>query len=108
MSRVYVPGALTEVIAWFDAGAVPAGAPAFGISEASRAEHPDADEEELEYLATVEAHAAVAAGRPAVVALDVADQGGQTLAADVPVSRWAAVFVDDLQWYSVAEIEHLR
>ncbi len=55
--------------------------------------------------------------RRATLAVDVApadvaaaDPGitSMTLCADVPRSAWAALFVDDLQWYAIDEIAHLR
>lgn len=108
MIRVYVPGALTEVIAWFDAGGVPAGTGVHCVSEQLRAANPDADDEELEYLATQAAHAAVAAGRPVVLAVDVTELAEGVLIEDAEVADWAALFVDDLQWFAVDEIDLLR
>lgn len=103
-----MPGDLAQVIAWYEAGTIPVGTTAFGVDEALRAQNPEADDEELEYLATVAAHAAVTRGRPAVVALDVSHEPRGELAVDVPMADWAAVFVDDLQWFAVAEIGNLR
>ena len=107
MIRAYVPASLPQVLDWQEAGAIPAGTPVFGVTSALRAAHPEADDEELEYLATAAAHAAVDAGRPAVIAIDVAALH-DTLAADVPIRHWAALFVDDLQWYAVSELDALR
>ncbi|HQR80804.1 MAG TPA: hypothetical protein PLT68_11340, partial [Actinomycetota bacterium] len=81
-----------------------------------------ADEEELEFLATKAAEeistvAAMTSGlRRATLAIDLAaDQtepirGGLTslrTRSEVPIAYWAALFVDDLEWYAVTEIPHL-
>jgi hypothetical protein len=121
--RAYVPSTLPQVVAWHEAGAIPAGTPINAVTPALRSGYPDADEEELEFLATKAAEelstvAAMTSGqRRATVAVDVpasnADvvAGGttsMTLTADVPLADWAALFVDDLEWYAIAEIPHLR
>ena len=108
MTRAYVGADLTQVLAWYDAGVIPAGTRAVSVTSALRQAHPEADEEELEFVATEVAHAQ-AAGRPAVVAIDVDGLNpNDTLVADVPVGRWAALLVDDLQWYAVSEVDSLR
>ena len=122
MIRAYVPSTLPHVVDWHTLGAIPAGTAITAVTEALRANYPQADEEELEFLATKAAEevstvAAMTSGqRRAAVAVDVpADKahpvaGGMTsmtLSADVPVADWAAVFVDDLEWYAVDEIVHL-
>lgn len=89
---------LPRVIAWFDAGAIPAGSPAHTAA---------GDDEELEFAATQAARDSVVQGRPAVVAVD-ADVVDGALAAEVPVAAWAALFVDELEWYAISEIEGLR
>jgi hypothetical protein len=79
------------------------------VTEQYRKAHPQADEEELEFLATAAADArsaelAQTAGeRRATVAVDVEDP-----ASAVPVSQWAAVFIDDLQWHAVSELDHVQ
>lgn len=123
MLRAYVPSTLPEVVAWHAAGAIPAGTPINAVTDQLRSQYPQADEEELEFLATKAAEevstvAAMTSGqRRATVAVDVAAKyadpvdGGvtsMTLSGDVPLADWAAVFVDDLEWYAVDEIPHLR
>jgi hypothetical protein len=105
--RAYVPAALPDVLAWYAAGAVPAATPVVTVTAALREQHPQADEEELEYLATGSARDLAQGDRPAVLAVEVPQAGG-VLAAPVPVTDWAALFLDDLEWYAVAEIPHLR
>jgi hypothetical protein len=88
-----------------------------------RVTHPDADEEELEFLATKAAEelstvAAMTSGRRrATIAVDVAADtvkavaGGvtsMTATQQIPLADWAALFVDDLEWYAVEEIPHLQ
>lgn len=110
MSRAYVPAALPDVVAWYAAGEIPAGTRVHPVTAAMRAGQPAADDEELEYAATLAAHAeavaAAGAARPAVVAIDYR---GEAPALPDPVSTadWAAVFVDDLLWYAVEEVPHL-
>jgi hypothetical protein len=120
--RAYVPSTLPEVQAWFLAGAVPAGTGINAVTAALREQHPEADEEELEFLATKAAEeistvAAMTSGqRRATLAVDLAAQAAQavvggvtsmTTTRDVPVADWAALFVDDLEWYAVEEIPRL-
>ncbi len=117
-----MPSTLPEVVSWYETGAVPAGTRVNAVTDALRRDHPDADEEELEFLATKAAEetstvAAMTSGkRRATLAIDLdpgaADlvAGGSTsmtTTAEVPVPHWAALFVDDLEWYAVAEIPHL-
>ena len=117
-----MPSTLPEVVSWYETGAVPVGTRVNAVTDALRRDHPDADEEELEFLATKAAEetstvAAMTSGqRRATLAIDLAPgavelvAGGSTsmtTTADVPVSLWAALFVDDLEWYAVAEIPHL-
>lgn len=118
--RAYVPSTLPEVIAWHEAGAIPSGTAITGVTDALRKANPDADEEELEYLATKAAEevstvSAMTTGqRRATVAIDVPAENtshsatGLHLTQPVPLADWAAVFVDDLEWYAVEEIVHLR
>ena len=112
MIRGYVPAAVRDVKLWYEQGRIPAGADVFTVSDALRSSDPDADDEELEYLATSAAMAragqiaAEVDDRPAVVAVDVEGET-QVLAGDVPVQRWAAVFVDDMLWYAVEEVGFL-
>ncbi len=123
MIRAYVPSTLPQVVAWYEAAAIPAGTPINAVTQTLRSTHPDADEEELEFLATKAAEeistiSAMTTGqRRATVAIDVppanatATPGGTTsmvLAADVPLADWAALFVDDLEWYAIEEIPHLQ
>lgn len=123
MIRAYVPSTLPQVVAWYEAGAIPAGTPINAVTPVLRNNYPDADEEELEFLATKAAEetstvAAMTSGRRrGTVAIDVPPSnattvaGGttsMTLTADVPLADWAALFVDDLEWYAVDEIPHLR
>ena len=123
MIRAYVPSTLPQVIAWYEAAAIPAGTAINAVTDALRAQNADAEDEELEFLATKAAQetstvAAMTSGhRRATVAVDVGEEqaaivpGGltsMTLLDDVPLSLWAALFVDDLEWYAVAEIPHLR
>jgi Family of unknown function (DUF6912) len=120
--RAYVPGTLPEVVAWYENGAVPAGTRINAVTDGLRRDHPESDEEELEFLATKAAEetstvAAMTSGqRRATLAIDLAPDAAELVAggstsmtttADVPVSLWAALFVDDLEWYAVAEIPHL-
>lgn len=122
MIRAYVPSTLPEVTDWHARGRVPAGTRINAVTPGLREAHPGADEEELEFLATKAAEeistvAAMTSGRRrATLAIDVAPehtepvQGGLTslsTRADVPIADWAALFVDDLEWYAVAEIPHL-
>ncbi len=122
MIRAYVPSTLPQVIAWHAAALIPAGTGIHAATAALRALHPDADEEELEFLATKAAEevstvtAMTSGQRRATVAIDVATEQAQvvpgattsmTLRADVPLRDWAAVFVDDLEWYAVDEVPHL-
>lgn len=121
--RAYVPSTLPDVLAWYSAGLIPAGTAINAVTTTLREQHPDADEEELEFLATkaaqeVSTMAAMTTGhRRATLAVDVApadvaaadtDITSMTLGADVPRAAWAALFVDDLEWYAIDEIPHLR
>ncbi len=123
MIRAYVPSTLPEVEAWYQAGAVPAGTRVDVVTPALREQHPGADEEELEFLATkaaeeVSAVAAMTSGRRrATLAVDLAPGAAtavpgastaMTTMSDIPVADWAALFVDDLEWYAVDEIPHLQ
>lgn len=123
MIRAYVPSTLPQVVAWYEAGSIPAGTPINAVTVALRSDHPDADEEELEFLATKAAEelstvAAMTSGhRRATVAVDVpatnaaaTDLGitAMKLTVGVPLADWAALFVDDLEWYAVDEIPHLQ
>ena len=97
--RAYVPSTLPEVLAWYERFAK--GEP--GAIKAAQ---------------EVSTMAAMTTGqRRATLAVDVAqsdvapaDRGvtSLTLSADVPRAAWAALFVDDLQWYAIDEIAHLR
>lgn len=122
MIRAYVPSTLPEVIEWHTSGRVPAGTRINAVTPGLRKAHPGADEEELEFLATKAAEeistvAAMTSGlRRATLAIDLAaDQtepirGGLTslrTRSEVPIAYWAALFVDDLEWYAVTEIPHL-
>lgn len=122
MIRAYVPSTLPEVLRWYHDGAIPAGTRINAATAALRAQNPGAGEEELEFLATKAAEetstvAAMTSGhRRATVAVDVPGaqvtpvEGGltsMTLLADVKLADWAALFVDDLEWYAVEEIPHL-
>lgn len=110
MIRGYVPGGVGDVKRWFDDGQIPAGAPVRVVTAALRADNPQSDDEELEYLAclaAMEQAQVIAAGdRVAVVAVDVG-RAGDELAEPVPVQRWAAVFVDDMLWHAVDEVRFL-
>jgi len=121
--RAYVPSTLPDVLAWYQAGAIPAGTTLNGVTSALRETHPDADEEELEFLATKAAEelstvAAMTSGRRrATIAVDVAADtvkavaGGvtsMTATQQIPLADWAALFVDGLEWYAVEEIPHLQ
>ncbi len=123
MIRAYVPSTLPVVIGWYGAGHVPAGTRVNAVTPALRAQHPDADDEELEFLATKAAEeistvAAMTSGhRRATLAVDLpataaAPVSGavtsMTTTSDIPVVDWAALFVDDLEWYAVEEIPHLQ
>ena len=122
MIRAYVPSTLPEVLIWYGAGLIPAGTAGHAVTAALREAHPDADEEELEFFATKAAQevstlTAVTTGhRRAILAVDVApgevaaDAGmtSMTLLGDVPRAAWAALFVDELEWYAIDEIPHLR
>jgi hypothetical protein len=121
--RAYVPSTLPEVVGWYESGRIPAGTRVNAVTPALRGQHPDADDEELEFLATKAAEeistvSAMTSGhRRATVAVDlpadaVAGVSGavtsMTTTADVPVADWAALFVDDLEWYAIEEIPHLQ
>lgn len=123
MIRAYVPSTLPDVLAWYSAGAVPPGTTLNGVTAALRDSYPDADEEELEFLATKAAEelstvAAMTSGRRrATIAVDVsadnvaAVAGGvtsMTATHEIAVADWAALFVDDLEWYAIDEIPHLQ
>lgn len=116
MIRAYVPSTLPEVLDWFRAGAIPAGAAIQIVTDEVRATNQDADDEELEFLATQAADEQAAElatsrdHRRAVVAVNMpsGDVLGTASARAVEVRDWAAVFVDDLQWHAVSEIPHLR
>lgn len=118
-----MPGTLPQVQRWYQDGAVPAGTGINAATPSLRSEYPDADEEELEFLATKAAEEAstivamTSGQRRATIAVDVAGDDTQpvaggltslTLRADVPLAAWAAVFIDDLEWYAVDEIAHLE
>jgi hypothetical protein len=120
--RAYVPATLPEVLRWHDAGVVPVGTRINAVTSALRTQHPDADDEELEFLATKAAEetstiAAMTTGqRRATLAVDLPADATEPLpgattsmstTAEVPIAAWAALFVDDLQWYAVDEIAHL-
>jgi hypothetical protein len=104
--RAYVPATLPDVVAWYRAGAIPPGAAVVAVTAALRQAHPQADDEELEYLATGVARDLAPGDRPAVLAVDLAE-AAVVLSAPVPVADWAALFLDDLEWYAVEEIPHL-
>ena len=123
MIRAYVPSTLPEVEAWYQAGAVPAGTRIDVVTPSLRERYPGADDEELEFLATKAAQevstvAAMTSGRRrATLAVDLAaaaatrvpgESTAMTTLVDVPVADWAALFVDDLEWYAVDEIPHLQ
>lgn len=123
MIRAYVPSTLPQVLQWHADATIPAGTGIHAVTAALRSAHPGADEEELEFLATKAAEevstvAAMTSGqRRATVAVDVAEQDAQTVAGGVtsmtlqrgvPLADWAAVFVDDLEWYAVDEVVHLQ
>ena len=123
MIRAYVPSTLPEVVGWYESGLVPAGTRINAVTRALRAQYPDADDEELEFLATKAAEeistvAAMTSGhRRATLAVDLPGEvaapvagavTSKTTTADVPVADWAALFVDDLEWYAIEEIPHLQ
>ena len=123
MIRAYVPSTLPEVVGWYESGLVPAGPRINAVTRALRAQYPDADDEELEFLATKAAEeistvAAMTSGhRRATLAVDLPGEvaapvagavTSMTTTADVPVADWAALFVDDLEWYAIEEIPHLQ
>ena len=120
--RAYVPATLPEVLRWYAGGAVPVGPRINAVTSSLRKQHPDADDEELEFLATKAAEetstvAAMTTGqRRATLAVDLPADATEPLpgatsslstTAEVPITDWAAVFVDDLQWYAVDEIAYL-
>ena len=123
MIRAFVPSTLPEVVGWYESGLVPAGTRINAVTRALRAQYPDADDEELEFLATKAAEeistvAAMTSGhRRATLAVDLPGEvaapvagavTSMTTTADVPVADWAALFVDDLEWYAIEEIPHLQ
>ena len=123
MIRAYVPSTLPEVVGWYESGLVPAGTRINAVTRALRAQYPDSDDEELEFLATKAAEeistvAAMTSGhRRATLAVDLPGEvaapvagavTSMTTTADVPVADWAALFVDDLEWYAIEEIPHLQ
>ena len=123
MIRAYVPSTLPEVVGWYESGLVPAGTRINAVTRALRAQYPDADDEKLEFLATKAAEeistvAAMTSGhRRATLAVDLPGEvaapvagavTSMTTTADVPVADWAALFVDDLEWYAIEEIPHLQ
>ena len=123
MIRAYVPSTLSEVLTWYEAGRIPAGTRVNAVTPVLRTAYPEADEEELEFLATkaseeMSSVSAMTSGqRRATVAVDVPQDGAtaveggvtsMTLTQDVPLPDWAALFIDDLEWYAVDEIPHLR
>ena len=116
-------GLVAEVVGWYESGLVPAGTRINAVTRALRAQYPDADDEELEFLATKAAEeistvAAMTSGhRRATLAVDLPGEvaapvagavTSMTTTADVPVADWAALFVDDLEWYAIEEIPHLQ
>ena len=123
MIRAYVPSTLPEVVGWYESGRVPAGTRINAVTKTLRSHHPEADDEELEFLATKAAEevstvAAMTSGhRRATLAVDLPAESAAAVTgaitsmsttADVPVSQWAALFVDDLEWYAIEEIPHLQ
>lgn len=123
MIRAYVPSTLPEVVGWYESGLVPAGTRINAVTKTLRSQHPEADDEELEFLATKAAEeistvAAMTSGhRRATLAVDLPAESAAAVTgaitsmsttADVPVSHWAALFVDDLEWYAIEEIPHLQ
>ncbi len=117
-----MPSTLPEVAGWYESGRVPAGTRINAVTPALRTQHPEADDEELEFLATKAAEeistvAAMTSGhRRATLAIDLpADAAvgvsgattSMTTAVDVLVVDWAALFVDDLEWYAIEEIPYL-
>ena len=123
MIRAYVPSTLPEVVGWYESGRVPAGTRINAVTKTLRSQHPEADDEELEFLATKAAEeistvAAMTSGhRRATLAVDLPAESAAAVTgaitsmsttADVPVSQWAALFVDDLEWYAIEEIPHLQ
>ena len=123
MIRAYVPSTLPQVVGWYESGRVPAGTRINAVTTTLRTQHPGADDEELEFLATKAAEeistvAAMTSGhRRATLAVDLPVDaatemdGGVTsmsTTVDIPVVDWAALFVDDLEWYAIEEIPHLQ
>lgn len=122
MIRAYVPSTLPTVLRWYHDGAVPPETVVHAVTAGLREGNPHADEEELEFLATKAAEevstvAAMTSGhRRATLAVDLtpgdaapasAGPTSMTLVRAVALADWAALFVDDLQWYAVEEIPHL-
>jgi hypothetical protein len=110
--RVYIPATLPLLEGWLNAGHAAPGA-AFAVTPGLREWYREADAEELEYAAQVAAargSLALLADEPGaprrrvVIAADVADldvavlgdeRAGVSIGVPVPVSAWAAAFVDD-------------
>jgi hypothetical protein len=125
--RVYLPADVPAVRALIADGALRCPV-AHAVTDALRAEVPDADEEELEYLALLAAAADSAESRPpglrVVLAADVPSTAvagplegsvtGVRLGQQVPIADVAAAHVDetaagdpddrDLLWYAVQEL----
>jgi hypothetical protein len=110
--RVFVPSTLPLLSAWLAAGQAPPGR-AFAVTPALREWYREGDAEELEYAAQAAAARGslalladdpTVARRRVVVAADVADldvaSGGEdratvSVGVPIPVTDWAAAFVDD-------------
>jgi hypothetical protein len=83
--RAYVPSTLPEVVGWYESGLVPAGTRINAVTRALRAQYPDADDEELEFLATK------AAEEISTVAAMTSGHRRATLAVDLPAEVAAPV-----------------
>lgn len=134
--RVYLPATLPGVARLLAVGRVAGPSAAHAVTPALRADHPDADLEELEYDALLAAaaealplldHDPTAARRRVVLAADVPDPSvtprpgaGPTavlVGTDVPLDRIVSAHVDeagadphedpDLLWYATQELSDL-
>lgn len=109
--RVYLPATLPLLTRWLSAGQAPPG-PGHAVTPALRESFFEGDEEEMEYVAQLDAARTAldlladdvdAPRRRVVVAVDVPDldvapgpgRSGVTVGGPVPMSSWASALVDD-------------
>lgn len=117
-TRVYVPVSVDGLVDLSRTARLPAGLPAYAVTEGLRRADPSAQEEELEYDALCDAGEADLGPRTVVLAADLVPDVGAVrqspfpLPADVPLRHVVSLHVseagadpdDELLWYDVTEL----